>query len=87
MLPWPQEGSGNRSPVGVEGRHLDPHISAEAASAQPYPGAPTQQLLPGLHTWAVSAVGRQFQVQPVLPKVILALKHSSAAGAGGGSVT
>lgn len=72
--------------MGVEGRNLDPHISAEAALAQPHPGAPTHQLLPGLHMWPVCAMGRQFQVQPVLRQVMLALKDSSAAGAGGGSV-
>lgn len=72
--------------MGVEGRNLDPHISAEAALAQPYPGAPTQPLLPGLHTWPTCAMGRQFQVLPVLPQAILALRDSSAAGAEGGSV-
>lgn len=85
LLPWPQEGTGSKSPMGVEGRNLDPHISAEATLAQLTLVAPTQLLLPGLpgpaHV-AVSAMRRHFQVQSVLPQVILALKDSSAAGAG-----
>lgn len=79
---WVSHGSGEQE--------LGSHISAGAALAQPCPGAPTQPLLPGLqgpHRGPVSAMWGQFQVQPVLPRVILALKDGSAAGAGGGSVT
>lgn len=64
--------------MGVEGRNLDPHnISAEAALAQPCPGAPSAA---GTCTQGCLCMWRQFQVQSVLPQLFLALKDSSAAG-------
>lgn len=41
LLPWPQGGTESGSPMGVEGRDLDPQIPAEAALAQAHPGNTT----------------------------------------------
>lgn len=35
LLPWPQVGTGIKSPVGVEGRILEPDTSAEPTVASP----------------------------------------------------
>lgn len=35
LLPWPQVGTGSKSPIGVEGRNLKPDISAGPTLASP----------------------------------------------------